>query len=73
MTESIVSVRLGIRNEKTRKDLEEAIASVGGFQLQMSIDSTACDLLILEAENGIAKDFQLIQSLQASGKVKEVF
>ena len=73
MTESTVSVRLGVRDEKTRKDLEEVILSVGGFHIQMSIDSDPCDLLILETENDSAKDFQLIQRLQASGKVKEVF
>jgi pilus assembly protein CpaE len=73
MTESIFSVRLGIRSEKTRKDLEEAISSVGGFHLQMSIDSDPCDLLILETEHDTRKDFQLIQDLEASGKVKEVF
>jgi len=73
MAESTVSVRLGIRNEKARKDLEEVILSTGGFHIQMSIDSDPCDLLILETEDDSAKDFQLIQKLQASGKVKEVF
>ncbi len=73
MPESTVFVTLGIRNETTRKDFEEVFSSVGGFHLQMSLDSDPCDLLILEIENGIGKDFQLIQDLQASGKVKEVF
>jgi len=73
MAESTVSVRLGIRNEKARKDLEEVILSTGGFHIQMSIDSDPCDLLILETEDDSAKDFQLIQNLQTSGKVKEVF
>jgi pilus assembly protein CpaE len=73
MAESTVSVRLGIRNEKARKDLEEVILSTGGFHIQMSIDSDPCDLLILETGDDSAKDFQLIQKLQASGKVKEVF
>jgi len=73
MTENTVFVRLGIRNEKTRKDLEEVISSVGGFQLQISDDSDPCDLLILETENGTGKDFQLIQDLQASGNAREVF
>lgn len=72
MPESTVSVRLAIRNEKTRKDLEEVISSMGGFHLQLPVDSDSCDLLILEAENDIMKDLRLVQDLQASGKVKEV-
>lgn len=73
MTENTVFVRLGVRNEKTRKDLEEVISSVEGFHLQHSIDSDPCDLLIVETESDNGKDFQLIQDLQVSGKVKEVF
>ncbi|MGZ3613919.1 MAG: AAA family ATPase [Thermodesulfobacteriota bacterium] len=73
MTENTVFLRLGIRNEKTREDLEEVISLLEGFHLQSSIDSDPCDLLILEAENDNGKDFQLIHELQASGKVKEVF
>ena len=72
MPESTVSVRLAIRNEKTRKDLEEVISSTGGFHLQLSVDSDSCDLLILETENDITKDLLVVQDLQASGKVKEV-
>ncbi len=73
MTENAVFVRLGVRNEKTRKDLEEVISSVGGFELQISVDSAPCDLLILETDGDTGKEFQLIQDLQVSGKVKEVF
>jgi pilus assembly protein CpaE len=72
MLESSVSVRLAIRNDKTRKDLEEVLSSVEGFHLQLSVDSGPCDLLILETENGNGEDFRMIQDLQASGKVKEV-
>ena len=74
MTESTVSIRLAIRNEKTRKDLEEVISAEEGFRLRRRYDDPdPCDLLILETENDNGKDFQLIQDLQASGKIKEVF
>lgn len=74
MTETTVSVRLGVRNEKTRKDLEEVISSMEGFRLQRRHDDPdPCDLFILETEDDSTNDFQLIQRLQASAKVKEVF
>ena len=74
MTENTVSVRLGIKNEKTRKDLEEVILSEEGFRLLRRHDDPGpCDLLILETENDRGEDFQLIQDLHASGKVSEVF
>ncbi len=72
MTENTISVRLGIRNEKTSKDLEEIISAEEGFHLLRRHDDP-CDLLILETENDTGKDFQLIQDLQTSGKIKEVF
>ncbi len=74
MTEHTVSVRLGIKNEKTRKDLEEVILSEEEFRLLRRHDDPGpCDLLILETENDKGEDFQLIQDLHASGKVSEVF
>ncbi len=74
MTENTVFVRLGIKNEKTGKDLEEVISAEEGFRLLRRHDDPGpCDLLILETENGTGNDFQLIQDLQASGKIREVF
>jgi pilus assembly protein CpaE len=74
MAGSILSVRLEIKNEAIRKELEEVISAEEGLRLlRRHDDPDPCDLLILEAENGTGKGFQLIQSLQASGKVKEVF
>jgi pilus assembly protein CpaE len=74
MIESTVSIRLGILNEKTRKDLEEVISAEEGFRLlRRHGDPDPCDILILETENDTGKDFQLIQDLQASGKINEVF
>ncbi len=73
MTEKTVFLKLGVRNEKIRKDLEEIISSLEGFHLQSSIDSDPCDLLILEPATVNGQDFELIQELQTSGKVREVF
>jgi pilus assembly protein CpaE len=74
MSETCVSVRLELKNEATRKELEESIASVKGFVFETSHkDSSPCDLLILETGADVQKDFQFIQSLQASGKAKEIF
>jgi len=74
MAGSIFPVRLEIKNEAVRKELEEVISAEEGFRLlRRHDDPDPCDLLILETENDTGKDFHLIQSLQASGKVKEVF
>ncbi len=74
MTENTISVRLGIKNEKARKDFEEVISAEEGFRLLRRHDDPGpCDLLILETENDTGEDFQLIQDLHASGKVGEVF
>jgi pilus assembly protein CpaE len=74
MSGSILSVRLEIKSEAARKELEEAISAEEGFRLlRRHDDPDPCDLLILETENDNGKDFQLIQDFQASGKVKEVF
>jgi pilus assembly protein CpaE len=74
MAESTISVRLGVKNEKTRKDLEEVISTEEGFHLlRRHDDPDPCDLLIFETENDAGKDFQLIQDLQVSGKIKEAF
>jgi pilus assembly protein CpaE len=70
----MVSVRLGIKNEKIREDFEQIILSEEGFcLLRRHDDLDPCDLLILETEKDFGQDFQLIQHLQVSGKVKEVF
>jgi pilus assembly protein CpaE len=74
MAGSILSVRLEIKNEAVRRELEEVILAEDGFRLlRRHDDPNPCDLLILETEYDNGKGFQLTQSLQASGKVKEVF
>ena len=74
MSENMVSVRLELKNETTRKELEEALTSVNGCVFQASQkDSEPCDLLILETGTDLQKDFQFIESLQASGRAKEIF
>jgi pilus assembly protein CpaE len=73
-TDSPISVRLGIQNENIRKDFEEIISSMEGFRLlRRHDDPDPCDLMILETGENLARDFQLIQNLQSSGAVTEVF
>lgn len=74
MTGSILSVRLEIKNEAVRKQLEEVISAEEGFRLlRRHDDPDPCDLLILETGNGAGQEFHLIQDVQASGRTKEVF
>ena len=74
MPESAVSVRLDIKNQKVREDLEGVISAMGGFSLQKSDAPMSCDILILEIGNGdLIKEFQVIHSIQTSGNVSEIF
>src|SRR4030043_849136 len=74
MPENIISVRLDIKNQKVREDLEGVISSMGGFSLQKSEGPLSCDLLILEIGDGdLTKEFQVIHSIQTSGNVSEIF
>ena len=72
MPENIVSVRLEIKSQKAREELEEIISSTDGFRLQRSV-TAACDLLILEIGDDLKEEFQLIHALQRSGMAAEVF
>ncbi len=75
MAENIISIRLEIKEQKVKKDLEEAISSMKGegFQLQRDSDNEPCGILIREIIDDIEKEFEIINFLQSSGKVKEVF
>jgi pilus assembly protein CpaE len=74
MPENTVSVRLEIKNQKVREDLEGVISAMDGFHLQKSDVPLSCDLLILEIGDGdINKAFQIVHSFQTSGNVGEIF
>jgi pilus assembly protein CpaE len=69
-----IAVKLEIKNRDVRKELEDVISSVKGFQIvQGSDDPTHADLLIFEIGSDLEKEFQLIHSLQRLGTVGEVF
>jgi pilus assembly protein CpaE len=67
-----ISVSLQIKTEKIRKELEEIINSVKGFNLNPG-DSQSCDLLVKEMGDDPAKDFEIIKEIQDSKTAKEVF
>jgi pilus assembly protein CpaE len=67
------SIRLQIKNPKIRAELEGAIASMGGFDLQPSDSSTPCNLLILEIGDDLERDFQVSPGVHASGEVEATF
>ena len=67
------SVRLQIKNPKIREELEEAVASMEGFDLQPPDSTNPCSLLILEIGEDLDKEFQLIHDIHASGAVEAIF
>ena len=73
MPAEINSVRLEIKNQKVREDLREVILSLEGFRLQKLDDPEPGDLLVLEIGDDPQRAFQVINSVQASGAIKEIF
>jgi pilus assembly protein CpaE len=73
MAENRISVRLQIRQQRVKEELEEIVSSLGGFRLQNSGSQLSCDLLILEIGDDLQKEFQNIHAIMSSGAVREVF
>jgi len=70
----MTSVRLDIKDQKTRKEFEDIISSLTDFQLhKYSDDPKTCDLWILEIGEDPKKEFELIQTIKSLGTEKEVF
>jgi pilus assembly protein CpaE len=68
-----ITFLLKIKNEKVKKEFEETIASIPGFQIQNPGSPSSLDLLILEIGDDLKKEFELIHSFQTSGIVREIF
>lgn len=74
MPKATTSVRLDIKDQKTRKDFEDIISSLTNFQLhKYSDDPKTCDLWILEIGEDPPKEFELIKTIKSLGAEKEVF
>jgi pilus assembly protein CpaE len=73
MSGEMISVRLEINNLRVRGEIENILSSTGGFHLQDSDSSEACELLILEIGEDLKQEFQLIRSLQSTGAAKAIF
>ena len=73
MPDKSISVILEIKNQDVRGDLERVISLTEGFRLQNSGTQIPCDLRILEVGDNLKREFQLIQSILASGMAMEVF
>jgi pilus assembly protein CpaE len=74
MSQNTFFVRLEIKDQKVRKELEQIIPSIERFQVQeYSADPKSCDLWILEIGDDLNKEFQVFNSIQAFGTGMEVF
>lgn len=74
MAKGMTSVRLDIKDQKTRKDFEEIISAITDFQIhKYSDDPKTCDLWILEIGEDPKKEFELIQTIKSFGAEKQVF
>jgi pilus assembly protein CpaE len=66
-------VKIKVGSAQILRQLETAVASVDGLQLQNGGDNRHIDLLIFEIGNNLQKEFEVVQSLLASRAVTEVF
>jgi pilus assembly protein CpaE len=66
-------VKIKVHSAQILRQLETAVASIEGLQLQNGGDSRRTDLLIYEVGNDLQKDFEIVQSLLSSSAVTEVF
>jgi pilus assembly protein CpaE len=73
MAENPILVRFEIKQPKVKEELEGIISSMEGFQLDNSVSSVSCDLLILEIGEDLKKEFQLAHNIQDSGMAGEIF
>jgi len=73
MTQDALSVRLDVRDQAVRNDLEAIVSSMEEFQLVNSSLSSACDILIRDIGEDVEREFQLIHDLTRNGTVCEFF
>ncbi|WKZ18815.1 MAG: AAA family ATPase [Candidatus Jettenia sp. CY-1] len=77
MIKNIISIRLEIQNQKVREELEEIISSLGGFQIHHTTsqmkNNGSYDLLIQELGDNPKKELQMVNNLQTSGTVRDIF
>ena len=73
MAEGKLSVKLEIKDQKLKSQLETALQKVGGFNIQGLTSKERSELLIFELGDNVEKEFLLIQDMLTSGEVGEVF
>ena len=76
MAEEKISVKLSVKSEKVRDELEELISSMEWFHLHEDDASSPCDLLIYEiGQNGHnpQEEFRLIREMLNSGVAGEIY
>jgi len=73
MSQEKDSVKLQIKDLAVREEIEKAIASLEGFELQRADTREPCNLLILEIGEDLQKESELIHEILASGEVETIF
>jgi pilus assembly protein CpaE len=73
LLESKIPVRVAVRNQTAKRDIEETVLSTGFFRLQEPNDSGAPELLFYELGIDPEREFKAIEILLDSGSTNEVF
>jgi pilus assembly protein CpaE len=73
MDERILTVKLDIKNQAVKSELEGVISPMEGFRLVNSSPSTPCDILIRDIGVDAESDFRFMQEMTRNGTVGEFF
>ncbi|MGD8893955.1 MAG: AAA family ATPase [Desulfobacterales bacterium] len=73
MAEEKISVKLELKDTKLKRQFENALRKIGGFNIQAPKTTARSELLIFELGDQIEKEFLYVQDLVNSGEVGEVF
>ncbi len=73
MPDNSITVRFRIKTKEVKEEIEKAVSSVGGFNIQKSSDTEPSDLLIMEIGDNPEIEFRAIEDIKRSGIVREIF
>jgi pilus assembly protein CpaE len=66
-------VKIKVGSAQILRQLETAVASIEGLEVQNGGDGRRTDLLIFEVGNNLQKEFEIVRTLLSSSAVTEVF
>lgn len=74
MPENSIAIRVEVKNQKAREELQQVISAIQGYCILRHEDLKPYDILIYEISGeDLSKEFEYVSSVKTSGLVKHVF